>query len=176
MLVEFQGNLFSFELLTFPCREMIKLTIHVTCLKNESIYIQKAHLLCDACTVYRPYRYSKTSNAFSHYATSHVSVLGHFSAELNEICCGSLLDSILKTYRRQFLKTWIFPTPPKLKWYLGENPKIEDGSHFHGDERWKFSLYFFIVIFLIYNEMSGLKNEQNSLSTTLPLYFVYHKD
>ena len=27
----------------------------------------------------------------------------HFLAELNEICCGSLLNSILKTYRRKFL-------------------------------------------------------------------------
>ena len=30
--------------------------------------------------------------------------LGHFLAELNEICCGSLLNSILKTYRRKCLK------------------------------------------------------------------------
>ena len=40
--------------------------------------------------------------------------LGHFLAELIEICCGSLLNSILKTYRRKFLKTlWIFFDPNK---------------------------------------------------------------
>ena len=56
MLVEFQGEFFlmNFELLTFPCREMVKLSIHVymTCFQNESIYIQKTHILCDACIVY----------------------------------------------------------------------------------------------------------------------------
>ena len=37
----------NFELLTFPCREMIKLSIHIimTCFQNESISIQKTHLL-----------------------------------------------------------------------------------------------------------------------------------
>ena len=40
--------------------------------------------------------------------------LGHFFAELIEICCGSLLNSILKTYRRKFLKTlWICFHPKK---------------------------------------------------------------
>ena len=38
--------------------------------------------------------------------------LGHFLAELIEICCGSLLNSIVKTYRRKFLKTlWIWFHP-----------------------------------------------------------------
>ena len=53
VLVEFQENFsFSFELLIFPCREMIKLAIHtvyVACFQNESIYIQKTVILCDAC-------------------------------------------------------------------------------------------------------------------------------
>ena len=50
VLVEIQGNLF--KLLTFPCREMIRLSIHnnyLTCFQNESIYIQKTHFLCHAC-------------------------------------------------------------------------------------------------------------------------------
>ena len=36
----------NFELLTFPCREMIKLSIHnyMTCFQNESISIQKPNL------------------------------------------------------------------------------------------------------------------------------------
>ena len=37
--------LMNFELLTFPCREMIKLSIHMTSFQNESISIQKMHLL-----------------------------------------------------------------------------------------------------------------------------------
>ena len=56
----------EFELLTFPCREMIKLSIHTGV-----------------------------------YDVSKIT----FLADLNEICCGSLLSSILKTYRRKFLKT-----------------------------------------------------------------------
>ena len=44
--------LMNFELLTFPCREMIKLSIHMSFFQNESIYIQKTHFLCDACIVY----------------------------------------------------------------------------------------------------------------------------
>ena len=54
------------------------------------------------------YRYSKTSNAFSPLCIFELKVvfryhfLGHFLAELNEICCGSLLNSILKTYKRKF--------------------------------------------------------------------------
>ena len=80
------------------------------CFQNESIYIQKTHLLCDACIVYIDTD-SKTSNAFSplciFLAKIHVSVpfSWPFLAELIEICCGSLLNSILKTYRRKFLKT-----------------------------------------------------------------------
>ncbi len=68
------------------------------------------------------YRYSKTSKcvfSIMHFlAKIHVSVpfLGHFLAELIEICCGSLLNSILKTNRRKFLKTlWILFTPKNLK-------------------------------------------------------------
>ena len=59
--------LMDFELLTFPCREMIKLSIHT------GVYDMLPK--------------------------------SHFLADLNEICCGSLLSSILKTYRRKFLKT-----------------------------------------------------------------------
>ena len=44
--------------------------------------------------------------------------LGHFLAELIEICCGSLLNSILKTYRRKCLNLkhyeYVF-TPKNLK-------------------------------------------------------------
>ena len=58
--------LIDFELLTFPCREMIKLSIHTGV-----------------------------------YDVSKITFFGN----LNEICCGSLLSSILKTYRRKFLKT-----------------------------------------------------------------------
>ena len=67
-LVELQEEfLIDFELLTFPCREMIKLSIH--------------------------------TGVYDMFPKSH------FLADLNEICCGSLLSSILKTYRRKFLKT-----------------------------------------------------------------------
>ena len=81
----------------------------MTCFQNESIYIQKTHLLCDACIVYIDI--AKLQMRFLHYAfflaKINVSVpfLDHFLAELIEICCGSLLNSILKTYRRKFLKT-----------------------------------------------------------------------
>ena len=97
------GNFFlmNFELLTFPCREMIKLSGHAyTCFQNESISIYRKRIFwCDACKV----------NAFSPLCIFELKVvfryhfLGHFLAELNEICCGSLLNSILKTYRRKFL-------------------------------------------------------------------------
>ncbi len=60
----------DFELLTFPCREMIKLSIH-----------------------------RGPTGVYDMFPKSH------FLADLNEICCGSLLSSILKTYRRKFLKT-----------------------------------------------------------------------
>ena len=39
---------------------------------------------------------------------------GHFLAELIEICCGSLLNSILKTYRRKFLKTYEYFSPQNI--------------------------------------------------------------
>ena len=83
---------------------------YMTCFQNESIYIKNAHLVCDACIVYiyRP-RYSKTSNVFSPLCIFELKVMfrshfrGHFLAELNEICCASLLNSILKKYRGIFL-------------------------------------------------------------------------
>ena len=59
--------LMDFELLTFPRREMIKLSIHT------GLY----------------YMFPKSI----------------WLAEYNEICRGSLLSSILKTYRVKFLKT-----------------------------------------------------------------------
>ena len=59
----------DFELLTFPCRELIKLSMHT----GVGLYDM----------------FPKS----------------HFLADLNDICCGSLQSSILKTYRRTFLKT-----------------------------------------------------------------------
>ena len=63
VLVEIQGNFLkiNFELLTFPC--MIKLSIHIWRFQNESMTVQKTHILvwCLQCL----YRYSKTSNVFS---------------------------------------------------------------------------------------------------------------
>ena len=74
------------------------------CFQNESIYTQKTHFVCDACIVY--IEKGKLQMRFLHYAflaKTHVSVpfSWPFLAELNEICCGSLLNSrpILKTYR-----------------------------------------------------------------------------
>ena len=72
MLVEIQGNFFlmHFELLTFPCREMIRLSIqnnYLTCFQNESIYIQKTNFLCHACIVYIIEK-AKLQMPFLHYA------------------------------------------------------------------------------------------------------------
>ena len=48
---------------------------YITCFQNESIYIQKTHLFCDACVVYIMY-IAKLQMRFLHYAfflaTSHV--------------------------------------------------------------------------------------------------------
>ena len=44
---------------------------------------------------------AKLQMRFVHYAFFYLK--GNFLAELNEICCGSLLNSILQTYRRKFL-------------------------------------------------------------------------
>ena len=41
----------SFELLTFPGREILKLAVHMTCFQNDFSYIHKTHVLCDACIV-----------------------------------------------------------------------------------------------------------------------------
>ena len=43
--------LMNFVLLTFPCREMIKLSIHIWRFQNKSIYMQKTRRLCYACIV-----------------------------------------------------------------------------------------------------------------------------
>ena len=57
VLVEFQGGrtffLMNFELLTFLCLQINDQTYHTytTSFQNESIYIQKTHVLCDACIV-----------------------------------------------------------------------------------------------------------------------------
>ena len=39
---------------------------YMTCFQNESIYIQKTHLLCDACIVYIDI--AKLQMRFLHYA------------------------------------------------------------------------------------------------------------
>ena len=106
VLVEIQGNIFFNE---FWVVDISDQTIHtyMTWFQNESISIQKTHILvwCLHCL----YRYNKTSNAFSPLCIFELKVvfryhfLSHFLAELNEICCGSLLNSILKTYWRKFL-------------------------------------------------------------------------
>ena len=47
--------------------------------------------------------------------------LGHFWAELIEICCGSLLNSILKTYKRKFLKSlqiFFHPKKPEMSTFF----------------------------------------------------------
>ena len=45
--------LMNFELLTFLCLQINDQTYHTytTCFQNESIYIRKTHVLCDACIV-----------------------------------------------------------------------------------------------------------------------------
>ena len=84
----------------------------MTWFQNESISIQKTHILvwCLHCL----YRYNKTSNAFSPLCIFELKVvfryhfLSHLMAELNEICCGPLLNSILKTNRRKFYYYYYF--------------------------------------------------------------------
>ncbi len=56
----------SFQLLTFPGREIIQLAVHMTCFQNESIYIHKMHLLPDACIV--NIDRAKLQMRFLHYA------------------------------------------------------------------------------------------------------------
>ena len=47
------GCKMNFEFLTFPCREMMKLSIHMLRrFQNESIHIQNTHLLRDVCIAY----------------------------------------------------------------------------------------------------------------------------
>ena len=60
--------LMNFELLAFPCRELIELSIHIimTCFQNEPIYIQKTHLLYDVCIVY--IEKANLQMLFLHYA------------------------------------------------------------------------------------------------------------
>ena len=71
--------------------------------------MQKTHLLCDACIVCIDI--AKLQMRFLNYAfflaKIHVSVpfSWPFFAEFIDICCGSLLNSILKTNGRKFLKT-----------------------------------------------------------------------
>ena len=68
----------NFELLTFPCREMSKLSIHIGYVSKINTFIyRKTHLLCDACIVYIDI--AKLQMHFLHYAffflaKSHVSV------------------------------------------------------------------------------------------------------
>ena len=107
---KFRGIFFlmNFELLTFPCREMIKLSIHIWHDSKMNPFLYRKRLFwCDACIVYIDI--TKLQMRFLHYAFFELKVvfryhfLSHFLAELNEICCESLLNSILKTYRRKFL-------------------------------------------------------------------------
>ena len=107
---KFRGIFFlmNFELLTFPCREMIKLSIHIWHDSKMNPFLYRKRIFwCDACIVYIDI--TKLKNAFSPLCIFELKVvfryhfLSHFLAELNEICCGSLLNSILNTYRRKFL-------------------------------------------------------------------------
>ena len=71
--------LMSFELSTFPCREVIKLVVqkltNETYKINPFIYI-KCLKLCNACSVYR---YSKTSH-LCFFSIMRVFFRNHFSA------------------------------------------------------------------------------------------------
>ena len=58
--------LMNFELLTFPCREMIKLSIHDMFPKGNHLYTEKACCVCDACIVY--IEKAKLQMSFLHYA------------------------------------------------------------------------------------------------------------
>ena len=98
----------NFELLTFPCREMIKLSIHIYDVSKMNTFLYRKRIFwCDACIVYIDI--AKLQMRFFPLCIFELKVvfryhfLGHFLAELNEICCGSLLNSILKMYRRKFL-------------------------------------------------------------------------
>ena len=58
---------------------------------------------------------------------------------------------------------------------LGESPRNKDGRHFHGNEAVFLSIFFIqiiikkFIVHLMYNEMSGLKNEQQFFDQNLPL-------
>ena len=59
VLVKFQVKLclMSFKLFTFPyMQEIIKLAIHMTYFQNDSIYLQKAHPVCDPCIVWKNFK------------------------------------------------------------------------------------------------------------------------
>ena len=95
---------------------------YMTWFQNEYISIQKTHILvwCLHCL----YRYNKTSNAFSPLCIFELKVvfryhfLSHFLAELNEICCGSLLNSILKNVQKEIsLNILIFFIQQNLKFF-----------------------------------------------------------
>ena len=80
----------NFELLTFPCREMVH--TYVTSFQNESIYIRKTHILCDACIVYIDIATLQMRFLYYAFFKAKSHVLVQFSwpyfGELNEICNG----------------------------------------------------------------------------------------
>ena len=60
----------------------------MTCFQNESIYIQKTHLLCDACIVYIDIENFKCVFSIMHFLAKilfRYHFLGHFLAEFIEI-------------------------------------------------------------------------------------------
>ena len=112
----------NFELLTFPCREMIKLSIH--------ILYRKQIFRCFACIVYID---SKTSNAFSPLCIFELKVvfryhfLSHFLAELNESGCGSLLNNTVFDVITELFAYVIMgqkkPQLPNPPWTLNDVPR-----------------------------------------------------
>ena len=104
----------NFELLIFSCREIIKRSIHILYdVSKINSFIYRKRIFCVITVILALFIDSKTLKylmRFLHYAFFLAKVmfryyfLGHYLfAELNEICCGSLFSSILKTYRRKFL-------------------------------------------------------------------------
>ena len=97
--------------------------------------------------------------------------LGHFLAELIEICCGSLLNSILKTYRRKFLKTlWIFFHPKKSVIFYMHNLLLYEArtkiSHF-----WHFLTITHIgVLWVVASDDCGCVSPVVIYSTFLPFF------
>ena len=129
VLVEFQGKfiLMNFELLTFHCREMVTLSIHLWHVSKWKIF------LCDAVIVYIGIAKLKGVLYYAFFiATNHIS--GPFSwaflASLNENCCGHLLNSILKMYRRKLHITLLIFPPKKSEMSISTKVKTLTGIRF----------------------------------------------